>query len=195
MILQLKRNWMQDGYSISKKCLTCQNLMNLRTRTLRMIWTFTTCNPPSQADVETAIKARKNGKSPGIDSRQVELLKADTSTSSLVLADLFAKIWNLLGIPIDWSIRLIHTIPKKGASTIVTTVARHNTSLHFSSFPARNSAEHSSKWLKVPLIQSWGPNKLLYRPRLQSLRFSSPEHNCMNSALKGMFSIRQCGRS
>ena len=62
----------------------------------------------------------KNGKSPGIDSRPVELLKADATTSSLVLADLFAKIWNLLGIPIDWSIRLIHTIPNKGASTIVT---------------------------------------------------------------------------
>jgi len=100
--------------------------------------------------VETAIKAMKNGKSPGIDSRQVELLKADATTSSLVLADLFAKIWNLLGIPIDWSIRLIHKIPNKGASTIVTTVARHNTSLHFSSFPARYSAEHYSKRLIVP---------------------------------------------
>ena len=106
--------------------------------------------PTSQADVETAIKAMKNGKSPGIDSRPVELLKADATTSSLVLADLFAKIWNLLGIPIDWSIRLIHTIPNKGASTIVTTVARHNTSPHFSSFPARYSAENSSKSLIVP---------------------------------------------
>lgn len=87
--------------------------MSLRTRTLRMIWTFTTCNPPSQADVETAIKAMKNWKSPGIDSRQVELLKAHDTTSSLVLAALFAKICNLLGIPIDWSIRLIHTILNK----------------------------------------------------------------------------------
>ena len=71
--------------------------------------------------------------------------KVSATTSSLVLADLFAKIWNLLGIPIDCSIRLIHKIPKKGASAIVTTVARHNTSLYFSSFPARYSAEHFSK--------------------------------------------------
>ena len=70
--------------------------------------------------------------------------KVGATTASLVLTDLFAKTWNLLGIPID-CIRLIHKIPKKVASTIVTTVARHNTSLHFSSFPAKYSAEHFSK--------------------------------------------------
>ena len=88
----------------------------------------------------------KNGKSPGIDSRQVELLKADATTSFLVLADLFAKIWNLLGIPIDRSIRLIHKIPKKGASTIVTTVARHK---HLSLFQLISSKVFCRTFLKM----------------------------------------------
>ena len=96
---KLAARWVQHF----KEMLNLPELNTPANRTFRMIWTFTTCNPPSQADVETAIKAMKNGKSPGIDSRQVELLKADATASSLVLADLFTKIWNLLGIPIDWS--------------------------------------------------------------------------------------------
>ena len=49
-------------------------------------------SPPSQAEVETAIKAMKSGKAPGIDSLQAELLKADVITASMVFTDLFAKI-------------------------------------------------------------------------------------------------------
>lgn len=45
----------------------------------------------------------KNGKASGIDSLQAELLKADTTTTSLVLTDFFAKIWNHEVIPKDWS--------------------------------------------------------------------------------------------
>ena len=50
------------------------------------------------------LKAMKNGKASGIDSLQVELLKADTTTVSLVLTDFFAKIWNHEVIPKDWSL-------------------------------------------------------------------------------------------
>ena len=60
-------------------------------------------SPPSQAEVETAIKAMKSGKAPGIDSLQAELFKADAITASMVFTDLFAKIWNH------------ETIPKKGS--------------------------------------------------------------------------------
>ena len=49
------------------------------------------------------LKAMKNGKASGIDSLQAELLKADTTTASLVLTDFFAKIWNHEVIPKDWS--------------------------------------------------------------------------------------------
>ena len=49
------------------------------------------------------LKAMKNGKASGIDSLKAELLKADTTTASLVLTDFFAKIWNHEVIPKDWS--------------------------------------------------------------------------------------------
>lgn len=55
--------------------------------------------------------AKKNGKIPGIDSLQEELLKADTTTASLVFAN---KIWNHQEIPKDWGMGLIFKIPKKG---------------------------------------------------------------------------------
>ena len=51
-------------------------------------------SPPSQAEVETAIKAMKSGKASGIDSLQAELFEADVITASMVFTDLFAKIWN-----------------------------------------------------------------------------------------------------
>ena len=58
-------------------------------------------SPPSQAEVETAIKAMKSGKAPGIDSLQAELLSADVTTASMVFNDLLAKIWNHETIPKD----------------------------------------------------------------------------------------------
>ena len=45
-------------------------------------------------------------KTSGIDSLQAELLKADTTTASLVLTDFFAKIWNHEVVPKDWSMRI-----------------------------------------------------------------------------------------
>ena len=71
-------------------------------------------SPPSQAEVETAVKAMKSGKTPGINSLQAELLKADVITTSMVFTDLFAKIWNHETISKDWSKCLISNIPKKG---------------------------------------------------------------------------------
>ena len=84
--------------------------------------------PPSQAEVETAIKAMKSGKAPGIDSLQAELLKADVTTASMVFTDLFAKIWNHEIIPKHWSKGLISKIQKKGQQ--LRQLARHNTSVH-----------------------------------------------------------------
>ena len=49
--------------------------------------------PPSTAEVSSAIENLKNGKAPGIDSLQAELLKADVCTSTRLLTDLFHKIW------------------------------------------------------------------------------------------------------
>ena len=79
-------------------------------------------DPPSRAEVETVIKPLKNGNAPGIDSLQAEVLKADTTTASLGLSDLFTNIYNHEVISKDWSMGLIYKIRKKRASLIVTTV-------------------------------------------------------------------------
>ena len=70
-------------------------------------------SPPSIAEVRLAIESMKNGKAPGIDSLQAELFKADVSTTSRLLTDLFSKIWEEV-IPNDWTKGLIFTLPKKG---------------------------------------------------------------------------------
>lgn len=50
-------------------------------------------DPPSQAEVQTAIRDMKRGKAPGIDMLHAEMLLADITTASRVLTDLFTKIW------------------------------------------------------------------------------------------------------
>ena len=71
-------------------------------------------SPPGIAEVRSAIENLKNGKAPGIDSMQAELLKADIGTTSRLLTDLFCKIWEQEVIPKDWSKGLIFKLPKKG---------------------------------------------------------------------------------
>ena len=71
-------------------------------------------SPPGIAEVRLAIESMKNGKAPGIDSLQAELFKADISTTSRLLTDLFSKIWEEEVIPNDWTKGLIFTLPKKG---------------------------------------------------------------------------------
>ena len=48
-------------------------------------------SPPGIAEVRSAIENMKNGKAPGIDSLQAKLFKADISTTSRLLMDLFSK--------------------------------------------------------------------------------------------------------
>ncbi|KAJ8381626.1 hypothetical protein SKAU_G00024040 [Synaphobranchus kaupii] len=68
---------------------------------------------PDYDEVRTAILAQKSGKACGIDATHAEMLKADISTSTRVLTDLFQTIWNNDTIPEDWSKGLIAKIPKK----------------------------------------------------------------------------------
>ena len=70
--------------------------------------------PPNTAEVRSAIENMRNGKAPGIDSLQTELLKADICTSTWVLTDLFHKIWEKEEVPKDWRQGLIFKLPKKG---------------------------------------------------------------------------------
>ena len=56
----------------------------------------------------------KSGKAPGVDSIHGEMLKADLSTATRVLTNLFDTIWDKETIPSDWGKGLIIKIPKKG---------------------------------------------------------------------------------
>ena len=69
---------------------------------------------PNTAEVRSAIESTKNGKAPGIDSLQAELLKVDICTSTKVQTDLFHTIWDQEEIPKDWGQGLIFRLPKKG---------------------------------------------------------------------------------
>ena len=71
-------------------------------------------SPPTEAEVRNAIKAMKSGKAPGVDSIHAEMLKADLSTATRVLTNLFDTIWDKETIPSDWGKGLIIKIPKKG---------------------------------------------------------------------------------
>ena len=70
-------------------------------------------SPPTEAEVKNAIKAMKSGKAPGVDSIHAEMLKADLSTATRVLTNLFDTIWDKETIPNDWGKGLIIKIPKK----------------------------------------------------------------------------------
>ena len=52
-------------------------------------------SPPTEAEVKNAIKAMKSGKAPGVDSIHAEMLKADLSTATRVLINLFDTIWDI----------------------------------------------------------------------------------------------------
>ena len=71
-------------------------------------------DPPSPAEVRTAIKALKNNKVPVLDNITAEILKADLDLSNKVLTDLFQKIWSQEAIPDDWQKGIIMKLPKKG---------------------------------------------------------------------------------
>ena len=62
---------------------------------------------PTEAEVRNATKAVKSGKAPGIGSIHAEMLKADVSTATRVLTDLFEIIWDKKTIPRDWAKGLI----------------------------------------------------------------------------------------
>ena len=72
----------------------------------------------TREEIRRAVGNMKNGKAAGIDSINVEMLKADTDTTTNVLHELFQKIWDQEEIPDDWSRSLIVKLPKKGDLTV-----------------------------------------------------------------------------
>ena len=57
---------------------------------------------PATDEILTAIKSLKNGKSPGLDTLNAELFKADPGFATSVLLPLFQSIWSNNKIHADW---------------------------------------------------------------------------------------------
>ena len=69
-------------------------------------------------EVKRAIMKLKNGKSPGIDNINPELLKESLATSTSELQKLFNRVLEEREVPSDWKRSLIVKIPKKGDLTL-----------------------------------------------------------------------------
>ena len=72
------------------------------------------CEPPTRAEVEKAIKSLKNNKSAGPDNIPAEVLKADISASVNMLHGLLIKIWDQEYIPSEWREGILVKLAKKG---------------------------------------------------------------------------------
>ena len=64
---------------------------------------------PKELELGNTIKAMTNWKAAGIDAIHAEMLKADLTTSTRALTNLFKNIWEREKIPEDWA-----KLPKKG---------------------------------------------------------------------------------
>ncbi|XP_056005295.1 uncharacterized protein LOC130050170 [Ostrea edulis] len=65
-------------------------------------------------EVQAAIKALKNGKAPGQDGIQAELLKCEANILPSTLTCILENIWITEETPDDWKMGLITKLPKKG---------------------------------------------------------------------------------
>ena len=69
---------------------------------------------PSSAEVRKAIGHLKNGKAPGIDNIQAELLKADIGFATTKVKEIVDIVWRDEKTPRKWRKGLIVKLPKKG---------------------------------------------------------------------------------
>ena len=70
-------------------------------------------------DVELAIEKLKSHKSPGIDQKPAELIKAGDSANRCVIHKLIIAIWNKEELPGEWNESIIVLVPihQKGDKT------------------------------------------------------------------------------
>lgn len=71
-------------------------------------------NPPTLREIQEAIKKLKNGKAPGADLIQAELLKANINYSSRKIKAILNRVWEQEKAPQSWRRGLIVKLPKKG---------------------------------------------------------------------------------
>ena len=70
-------------------------------------------NPPTIEEIEKSIKALGNGKSPGVDNIQAEMLKTQSNMVARKLEEVFKLIWKNEEIPEEWQKGIIIKLPKK----------------------------------------------------------------------------------
>lgn len=70
--------------------------------------------PPTTAEIQTALLKLGNGKSAGPDDIPAELLKYGAPTLALVLTPVIRNVWITNQIPVEWKEGVVITIPKKG---------------------------------------------------------------------------------
>ena len=69
---------------------------------------------PNRTEVRKAIGHLKNGKGPGIDNIQAELLKADIDYATTKVKEITDIVWRDENTPRKWRKGLIVKLPKKG---------------------------------------------------------------------------------
>ena len=71
-------------------------------------------NPPTIEEIEKSIKALGNGKSPGVDNIQAEMLKTQSNMVARKLEEVFKLTWKNEEIPEEWQKEVIIKLPRKG---------------------------------------------------------------------------------
>ena len=69
---------------------------------------------PIRAEVGKAIRHLKNGKAPGIDNIQAELLKASIDNATTTVKEIMDIVWRAEKTPRKWRKGLTVKLPKKG---------------------------------------------------------------------------------
>lgn len=109
-------------------------------------------------EIIQAIKSLKNGKSPGADNRNAELLIVDSELAANTLLPLYTNIWVEKKIPPDWTKGVIVKVPRKAHYRIATIGGAS----HFFLFPAK----YSVKSLHTVLQQQWTRYSVMNKPVL-----------------------------
>ena len=75
--------------------------------------------PPLRSEIEWAINSLKDGKSPGCDNIQAEMIKASGEEGIDVYHKLCTNIWEAGKWPSDWMRPIFYTTAKEGRSAVV----------------------------------------------------------------------------
>ena len=96
----LNRNAPEDPMSLEENEIEINTDINTRSPTIK--------------EIQDALKHLKNGKSPGADGIQAELLKADINNTSKRIKRIIDTVWEHERAPQSWKRGLIVKLPKKG---------------------------------------------------------------------------------